>query len=242
MSQVSDQPRPARLSRLDPLNWPTGVGLLLFVAWLAYAVAMNVWVHPLIWTVLPSGLTLYLIAERYPWRVIVLLVVPLTILTAVAQVVATWSDVPTSIAFATYLVACVYFSVVVCVPNRDRSIARLPRRLLGERFDARLSWTRFEESLVAANGIVRQITDSGDEGTRQAAIRELAHEGRREAARGGTWQAAWVAFATWLDALDRLVGTEPSPDEVRHVHDLLVALDAAHMEAIEQTSILDPAG
>lgn len=238
---VSPHPRQARLSRLDPANWPTGAGLLLFVAWLAYAIAMNVWVYPLIWTVLPSGLTLYLFAERYPWRVILLFVVPLAVLTGISQVVATWSDVPTSVAFAIYLLACAYFSVVVCVPNRDRLIGGLPRRFLGERFDGRLAWTRFEESLVTANPLVRQVGESDGKAGRGSALNALAAVARRESRRGGTWQDAWTAHATWLDALDELVGIEPSTDEVRHVHDLLVGLDEAHMAAIERMSVLDPA-
>jgi hypothetical protein len=233
---------PARLSRLDPANWPSGTGTVIFIGWIAYAVASTVWVHQLLWTVLPSGLALYLFAERYPWRLVLLLALPLTMLTVVSQILATRSDAPTSIAFAIYLVACAYFSLVVCVPNRDRWIARLPRRLLGQRFEVRLAWTRFEESLLAANAVVRQIGDNDDDGRRQAALRRLATVGRRESRCGGTWGEAWTAYATWLDALGQLVGIEPSVDQVRHVHDLLVDLDGAHMLAIERTSILDPAG
>lgn len=237
---VTDHSRPARLSRFDPINWPSGTGLVLFVVWLVYAVATNVWAYPLIWTVLPSGLTLYLVAERYPWRVVLLLVAPLTVLTVVSQIAATWSDTPTAVAFAIYLTACAYFSVVVCIPNRDRSIGRLPQRLLGERFAARLAWTRFEESLVAANVLVRQISASDDQAGRQAALDRLALGARREAGRGGTWHEAWTALATWLVALDDVVGVEPSDDQTRRVHDLLVDLDRSHMGAIEQTTVLDP--
>jgi hypothetical protein len=44
-----------------------------------------------------------------------------------------------------------------------------------------------------------------------------------------------------LDALIELVGTEPTPDQVRQVHRLLGELDEAHMGAVERTSVLDPA-
>jgi len=237
---VSDQPRPARISRFDPINWPSGTGLALFLAWVAYAVACTVWVQALLWTVLPTGLTLYLIAERYPRRVVLLLVVPLTMLTAGSQLVAARVDTPTWVAFAIYLFGCAYFSTVICVPNRDRRIALLPRRLLGERFAARLAWTRFEESLTAANAVVRHISDSEETGDCQAAMRRLATEARRESGRGGTWAEAWAAQATWLDALSAVVGIEPSVAQVRNVHELLRELERAHVRAIERTSVLDP--
>ncbi len=239
---MSEQPRRARISRLDPTNWPSGTGTVLVFAWLAYAVASAVWVHLLLWTVLPSGLTLYLFAERYPWRVVLIFVVPLTLLTAFSQVVAISPDAPISVAFAIYLIACGYFSFVVCYPNRDGWIARLPRWLLGERFAARLAWARFEESVVAANAVVRQINASEDQGGKQAAIHRLAMEARRESRRGGTWQEAWAAHATWLEGLGQLVGIEPSADQVRHVKDLLAELDGAHMLAIERTAVIDHAG
>ena len=238
---MSEQPRRARVSRLDPANWPSGTGTVLFFAWLAYAVAISVWVPPLLWTVLPSGLTLYLIAERYPWRVVLILVVPLTLLTAFSQVVARSPGAPTWVAFAIYLIACGYFSFVVCYPNRDGWIARLPRRFLGERFAARLAWARFAESANAANAVVREINSSEDQGGRQAAFHRLALEARRESRRGGTWQEAWAAHATWLDGLGELVGTEPTVDEFRHVNDLLAKSNGAQMLAIERTDAIDPA-
>jgi hypothetical protein len=214
---------------------------VVFFAWLAYAVASAVWVHPLLWTVLPSGLTLYLFAERYPWRVVLIFVVPLTLLTAFSQVVAISSDAPTWVAYAIYLIACGFFSFVVCYPNRDGWIARLPRWLLGERFAARLAWARFEGSVIAANAVVRQINAGEDEGDRQAAIHRLVVEARRESRRGGTWQEAWAAHATWLEGLGKLVGIEPSADQVRHVSDLLAESDGAHMLAIERTAAVHPA-
>ena len=235
-----EQPRHVRLSRLDPANWPSGMGIAIFVVWIAYAVACAAWVHPLLWTVLPSGLTLYLFAERYPWRIVLLFVLPLTVLTAAAQIIATWSAVPTWVAFAIYLVACACFSLVVCAPDRDRSIALLPARVLGARFDARLAWTRFEESLVAANAALRKV-DPGEDHGRKAALSALATAARREARRGGPWQEAWTAQAAWLDGHDGLAGIEPSADQVRHVQELLVDLDDAHMRAVERTSVLDPA-
>ena len=218
------------------------MGAVLFVAWLAYAVASTVGLHLLLWTVLPSGLALYLFAERYPWRVVLIFVVPVTLLTALSQVVAISSDAPTWVAFAIYLIACGYFSFVVCYPNRERWIARLPGWLLGERFATRLAWTRFEASLVAANGAVRQINASEDQGGRQTEIHRLAVEARRESRRGGTWQEAWAAQAAWLEGLGELDGIEPSADRFRHVNDLLAESDGAHMLAIERTAVLDPAG
>ena len=238
---VSEHPRHARLSRLDAANWPRGTGTVIFIGWIGYAVASSVWIHPLLWTVLPSGLALYLLAERYPVRCVLLLVVPLAILTALSQVVAGWSAVPTAVAFATYLIGCAYFSFILCVPNRDRLVALLPSPILGERFGARLAWTRFEESLMAANGLVAQGIDVADRDGRHAELRGLATEARRESRRSGPWADAWAAQAGWMEALDELVGVNPSADQVRYVHDLLVALDDAHMLAIEQTSVLDPA-
>ena len=135
---VSEQPRRARSSRLDPVNRPSGTGTALFFAWLAYAVASAVWVHLLLWTVLPSALTLYLLTERYRWRVVLIFVVPLTLLTASSQVVAIAPVTPIWVAFAIYLIPSSYFSFVVCFPNRDGWIARLPGWLLGERLAGRL--------------------------------------------------------------------------------------------------------
>jgi hypothetical protein len=228
------------MSRLDPINWGPGTGAVLVFAWFAYAVASALWVHPLLWTVLPSGLTLYLFAERYPWRLVLIFVVPLTLLTAFSQVVAISPDAPTWVAVAIYVIACSYFSSVVCYPNRDGWIARLPGWLLGERFAARLAWARFEESVVAANAVVRHVNASEDQSSRQAAIHRLAMEARRESRRGGTWQEAWGALATWLEGLGTLVGIEPSADQARHVKDLLAGLDGAHMLAIERTEVVDP--
>jgi hypothetical protein len=239
---VSERPRRARISRLNPTNWPPGTGTVLFFAWLAYSVASVVWLHQLLWTVLPSGLTLYLFAAWYPWRVVLILVVPLTLLTAFSQVVATSPDAQTWVAFAIYLTACGYFSFVVSYDNRDAWIARLPRWLLGERFATRLAWTRFEESVVAANAVVSQIDASEDQGARQAAMRRLALKARRESRRGGTWQEAWAAHATWLEGLGELVGTEPSADQVRRVNDLLAEMNRVHMLTIERATVIDPAG
>ena len=228
------------MSRLDPTNWPRGTALVLFVGWVAYAVVSTVWLHPLLWTVLPIGLTLYLYAERYPWRVTLAVVAPLVLLTAFSQVVATSSDAPTAVAFGIYVVACVYFSVM-CVSDRERWLARLPAWLLGDRFEARLAWIRFEDSLVAANAAVRQVDAADDQGARHAAMDRLATQARRESRRGGAWHEAWIALAAWLAALTELVGTAPSPDQAQQVHRLLDELDGAHMRAIEQTGALDPA-
>jgi hypothetical protein len=235
---VSEHPRRALISRLDPANWPPGMGIVLVVAWLAYAVAIAVWVHLLLWTVLPSGLTLYLLAERYPWRVILFLVVPLTLLTITSQIIGIWLDAPTWVAFAIYLVACGYFSSVVCYPSRDRWLARLPGWLLGASFAARLSWARFEESVVAANALVRQINAGQDRSSGRDGIHRLAVEARRESGHGGPWQAAWDAHARWLDGLGEIVESEPTADALRHVNDLLAESNRAQMLAIEQTELV----
>ncbi|MFL5669990.1 MAG: hypothetical protein ACJ77U_11430 [Chloroflexota bacterium] len=238
---MADHPRRARSSRLDSVNWPSGTGIVLVAVWVAYAVASAIWVHALLWTVLPSGLTLFLIAERYPWTVVVLLVVPLTLLTLVAQGLATWSEAPTSLAFATYLVACAYFSSVLCMPDRDRFVGQLPVRFLGERFAARVSWSRFEESLVAANAAVRQLQVPEAQGDTRAVMAELARDARRASDRGGIWQGAWTAYATWLEALGLVAGSSGSREQARHIHDLLAGLDRAHMLAVERTTAIDPA-
>ena len=237
---MSDHPRQARMSRLDPINWPPGTGIALLTAWAAFAVVSAVWLHPLLWTVLPIGLTLYLYAERYPWRLNLALVAPLVLLTALSQVVAS-TDAPTVVAFGIYLSACAYFSVVTCIPDRDRWVARLPARFLGARFDARLAWIRFEDSLVAANAAVHRVGADDHDAERLATMDRLATRARRESRRGGAWHEAWIALAAWLDALTELVGTEPTPDQARQVHRLLGELDGAHMSAIERTDVLDPA-
>jgi len=238
---VTDHPRRARSSRLDPVNWPSGTGIVLVAVWVAYAAASGIWVHALLWTVLPSGLALFLIAERYPWTVVVLLVVPLTLLTLFAQGLATWSDASTTVAFATYLVPCAYFSSVLCAPDRDRWVGQLPVRFLGERFDARVSWSRFEESLVAANAAVRQLDVPGAESDKRAAMVRLAADARRASDRGGIWQAPWIAYATWLEALAEVPGSTGSSDRAHHIHDLLAGLDEAHMLAVERTTAIDRA-
>jgi hypothetical protein len=233
---MSGDSRHARLSRLDPVNWPPGIGIVLFVAWIAYAVAATLWVHLLLWTVLPLGLTLYLLTERYPWRVIVLLVAPLTLITVFSQGVAIVPETSTWAAFALYLVGCGYFSLVVVYgPNRDRLVARLPRRLLGETFAARLAWARFEDSVMATNAVVRRINaGEGDDAGRKA-LGGLADAARRESRRGGIWQEAWAADAAWIDGLIDLVGTAPSPEALRHVNDLLAESNRVQLLAIEQT-------
>jgi hypothetical protein len=235
------EPRRARVSRLDPINWPSGTGIVLFVVWVAYAIACTLSVHLLLWTVLPSGLALYLFAVRYPWPVIVIFVVPLTLLTASAQVVATWADTPLWISFAIYLIACAYFSVVVSDPNRDVWAARLPRRILGERFSARLAWARFEASLVAANALVRKTNAGEDQAGRHAALDRLVTQARRESGRDRTWRDAWTAHAAWLEGLDTLVGVEPPIERIRRVNELLADANRAHMLAIDRTGAVDPA-
>jgi hypothetical protein len=226
---------------LDPTHWPPGTGTLLFVAWLAYAAASTLWVNLLIWTVLPAGLALYLIAAWYPWRVVLFLILPLTLLTVLSQLVALSPEAPIWIAVAIYLVACGYFSFLVSSDDRDRWIARLPSWLLGERFAGRLAWARFEAATLAANAVVRQIdANVGKEG-RQAAIQRLATEARRESRRGGIWQEAWSAQAGWLDGLGELGATKPSADTIRRVNDALSAMNGAHLVAIERTTGADPA-
>ncbi len=174
---MSGDSRHARLSRLDPVNWPPGIGIVLFVAWLAYAIASTLWVHLLLWTVLPVGLALYLIAERYPLRVVLLVIAPLTFVTVLSQAVAVLPITPTWAAFAIYLVGCAYFSLVVCYPERDRMVARLPRPVLGETFAARLSWARFEDSVMATNAVVRKINSGGRESGRTPGARATGSGG-----------------------------------------------------------------
>jgi hypothetical protein len=232
---MSGDSRHARLSRLDPVNWPPGIGIVLFVAWLAYAIASTLWVHLLLWTVLPVGLALYLIAERYPLRVVLLVIAPLTFVTVLSQAVAVLPITPTWAAFAIYLVGCAYFSLVVCYPERDRMVARLPRRVLGETFAARLSWARFEDSVMATNAVVRKINSGGRESAGRQALERLAAEARRESVRGGIWQEAWAAHAAWLDGLGELVGTEQTPEALRHVNELLAESNRVQMVAMEQT-------
>jgi hypothetical protein len=232
---MSGDSRNARLSRLDPVNWPPGIGIVLFVAWLAYAIASTLWVHVLLWTVLPVGLALYLIAERYPLRVVLLVIAPLTLVTVVSQAVAVLPITPTWAAFAIYLVGCGYFSLVVCYPERDRVVARLPSRVLGETFAARLSWARFEDSVMATNAVVRKINAGGRESAGRQALERLAAEARRESARGGIWREAWAAHAAWLDGLGEMVGAEQTPEALRHVNELLAESNRVQMLAMETT-------
>ena len=232
---MSGDSRHARLSRLDPVNWPPGIGIVLFVAWLAYAAASTLWVHLLLWTILPLGLTLYLLTERYTWRVILLIVAPLTLVTVVSQAVAIVPETPTWAAFAIYLVGCAYFSLVVCYPNRDRVVARLPRWILGETFAARLAWARFEDSVMATNEVVRKINAGGRESTGRQSIERLAADARRESRRGGIWQEAWAAHAAWLDGLAEIVGTEPSAEALQKVNVLLAESNRVQLVAIERT-------
>ncbi|MFL5673761.1 MAG: hypothetical protein ACJ779_02035 [Chloroflexota bacterium] len=239
---MSDQPRRAPFSRLDPINWPAGTGIALFIAWAAFAVVTGLWATVLLCTVLPAGLALFLIAERYPWRVVLLLVVPLAILTIVAQVLATWPVAPTWLAFAIYVLACGIFSFVLLAPDRDEWVARLPVWFLGEAFDARLAWPRFEHSLVAANASVRQLDAVETDSEPERVIDRLAEEARVAARRGGIWQDAWAALATWLEELHEVARPTPAPDQARRIHELLADLDGAHMLALERTGAIDPGG
>ena len=235
---MSGETRHARLSRLDPVNWPPGMGIALFVVWLAFAVASTLWIHVLLWTVLPVGLALFLLVERYPGRVIGFAVLPLTVVTVMSQLVAASPDAPTWAAFAIYLVGCGYFSLVVCSPNRDRVVADLPRWVLGEPFAARLAWARFEESVIATNSAVRKINAGGRESAGRGAIERLAADARRESSRGGIWHDAWAAHAAWLDGLAEFAGTESTPDALGHVNDLLAESNRVQAIAMEQTDQL----
>ena len=236
---VSEHPRRPWTSRLHPTNWPPGTGTVLFVVWLGYAALCTVWVHALLWTVLPIGLTLYLFAAWYPWRVILILVVPVVLLTGYSQVIAASPDTPIWAAFAIYLAACGYFSFIVSYDKRDGLIARLPSWILGQRFSTRLTWARFEDAAVAANAVVRQVGAGGDASGKAATLHGLATAARREARRGGVWQEAWTAQAAWLDGLEELVATQPTADARRRVNDLLEAMNGAHMAAVERASAID---
>jgi hypothetical protein len=200
-----------------------------------------VWFHVLLWTVLPIGLALYLFATWYPWRVVLILVAPVMMLTGYSQVVATSPDAPIWVAFAIYLVACGYFSFLVSYEKLDRWIGRLPRWLLGERFAVRMVWAHFEDSLVAANAVVRQVSAGGDDGGRRTTVHRLAIAARRESRRSGIWQEAWAAHAAWLDGLEELLDTKPTADSFRHLNDLLSDMNGAHMRAIERATVVDQA-
>ncbi len=209
--------------------------------WLAYAALCTVWVHVLLWTVLPIGLTLYLFAAWYPWRVILILVVPVVVLTGYSQLIAASPDTPIWAAFAIYLAACGYFSFIVSYDQRDGLIARLPSWILGQRFSTRLTWARFEDAAVAANAVVRQVGAGGDASGKQATLHGLATAARREARRGGVWQEAWAAQAAWLDGLEELVASKPTAERARHVNDLLEAMNEAHLAAVERAGEVDAA-
>ena len=112
---VSDRPRHLRLSRFESDELAAWDGHRALHRLGNLRRREHLWIPPLLWTVLPIGLTLYLFAERYPWRVNLVLVVPLALLTASAQVVASSTDAPTVVAFGIYLVACSYFSTVLFV-------------------------------------------------------------------------------------------------------------------------------
>jgi hypothetical protein len=225
---------------LDPINWPSGAGTVVLVVWLAYAVASNVWMYPLIWTVLPTGMTLYLRAKRYPWRAILIFVPPLTLLTAFSQVVGTWFDAPMLVAFAIYLAACGLFALVVTDPQK--TYERLPAWLLGEPFATRLVGARFEDASEAANEMVRRINANEDPSGQKVEINRLAAEARRESRRSGTWREAWATHAAWLEGLAGLLDAEPTDDEFRHVNDLVLEANEAQRLAVEQAKVVDPAG
>jgi hypothetical protein len=225
---------------LDPINWPSGAGTVVLVVWLAYAVASNVWLYPLIWTVLPTGMTLYLRAKRYSWRAILIFVLPLTSLTAFSQVAGTWFLAPTSVAFAIYLAACALFALVVTDPQK--TYERVPAWLLGEPFATRLVGARFEDASEAANELVRRINANEDPGSQKVEINRLAAEARRESRRNGTWREAWATHAAWWEALAGLLDAEPTDEGFRQLNHLVVEANEAERLAIERAKALDPAG
>jgi hypothetical protein len=235
---VGEQPPQARISRLDPSHWASGARIVVFFVWLAYAAACTIWAHPLLWTVLPAGVTLYLRADRYPWRVILIFVTPITLLTALAQAVNAWFDAPAWLAFSIYLLACVLFSLVMADP--DGTIARLPGWLLGEPFATRMVGGRFAESVEAANALVPQINSGDDRTNTQAEIHRLATEARLESLRTGTWQDAWATHAGWLEGLENLMTVGPTDAAFRHLNDLATAAYEAERRAIERANALDP--
>ena len=238
---VSDRTRRAWTSRLDPINWPSGTGIVLFVAWVAYAVVSTVWLHLLLLDgpsdgpgAVPLRRALSVAGDRDlrhpadgPDR-----------LRAGRRDVGRHAaldqlrDLPDRLRL---------FLGRRVRPEPRRLDARLPGWLLGKRFSARLAWSRFESSLVAANALVRQTNAGGDQTGRHAALGRLATQARRESGRDRTWLEAWAAHAAWLDGLDTLAGIEPTPDQIRPVNDLLDDANRVHMRAIEQTAVLDPA-
>ncbi len=114
-------------------------------------------------------------------------------------------------------------------------VARLPSRILGKTFAARLSWARFEDSVMATNAVVRKINAGGRESAGRQALERLAVEARRKSGRGGIWQEAWAAHAAWLDGLGELVGADQTPDALRHVNELLTESNRVQMLAMEET-------
>lgn len=237
---MGEQPAPAGSSRRDPTEWPRRKRIAVLLVWLAYAVASTIWIHPLIWTVLPTGMTLYLRAERYPWRAVLIFVPPLTLLTAFSQVVGTWLDAPIWASFAIYLAACGLFALVVT--DSRETYARLPASLLGEPLATRLVGARFEDASEAANEIVRRINANEDPGGQKAEIHRLAAEAQRESRRSGTWRDAWATHAAWLEGLAGLLDAEPTDDEFRHVNDLVLEANEAQRLAVERAMVVDPAG
>ncbi|MEA2619702.1 MAG: hypothetical protein QOC97_475 [Chloroflexota bacterium] len=221
------------------MTWPPGARVVVLLVWLAYAVASNLWIYPLFWTVLPTGIALYLRIARYPWRVVLIFVVPITLLTTFAQAVSASLEAPVWVAFSIYLVACGLFSVVVA--DSRETIARVPGWLLGEPLATRLVGARFAESVEAANATVHRINAGDDPSGSRAEIRRIANGARRESRRDGTWQEAWATHATWLEGLADLLETEPTDDEFRHLNQLVIEANEAERLAIERATALDPA-
>ena len=236
----------SNLSKRAPRDWIAATGrrprvLVVFLVWLAYAAACTVWVHPLLWTVLPAGVALYLRADRYPWRVILIFVMPITLLTALAQAVNAWFDTPAWVAFSIYLLACVLFSLVMADPQRGRSSA-CPAGWSASH--SRRGWSEPAswKSVEAANALVPQINSGDDRANTQAEIHRLAAEARLESQRTGTWQDAWATHAGWLEGLENLLTVGPTDDGFRHLNDLATAAYEAENKAIERAKALELAG
>jgi hypothetical protein len=237
---MGEQPGSAGASRGHQTLWRRLRGIAIFLVWLAYAAASTIWIHPLIWTVLPIGMALYLRFEGYPRRLILIFVAPVTLLTASSQAVGALLGAPIWVSLAIYVVASGLFSLVVTDPHG--AYERLPAWLLGKRFATRLVGAHFEEATEAANEVVGRINASDDPSGQRVEIRRLAAEARREARRGGIWREAWATHAAWLEGLADLSEAEPSDDAFRHVNDLVVAANEAARVAIERAKAVDRAG
>ena len=237
----------SNLSKRDSRDWTAATGrrprvLSSFWSGLPMPPRARVWVHPLLWTVLPAGVALYLRADRYPWRVILIFVMPITLLDGVGtgrQRLVRHARLGRRFRSISSPASCSRSSW----PIRNRRSSACPAGLWASHsrrgWSERASWNQSKRRTRWSRRSIRR----DDRANTQAEIHRLATEARLESQRTGTWQDAWATHAGWLEGLENLLDgrTRPTMGSVTSTI-LRPQRTEAENKAIERAKALELAG